>query len=46
MAYSFVALGSGCELTLTHEGVLPDDAPRTESGWAGLLDGLAATAFR
>lgn len=33
---------TGCDLTLTHEGVLPDYADRTRSGWAGILDGLAA----
>ena len=35
--------GSGCELTLTHEDVLPDWAGRTEAGWTMLLDALAAT---
>jgi uncharacterized protein YndB with AHSA1/START domain len=35
--------GTGCELTLTHEGVLPDYAERTEKGWGMILDGLAAT---
>ena len=35
-------LGTGCELTLTQEGVLPDWASRTESGWKAILDGLAA----
>lgn len=34
---------TGCELTLTHEGVLPDYAERTEMGWGMILDGLAAT---
>lgn len=38
-----VALGTGCELTLTHERVLPDYSSRTQAGWAGILDGLAAT---
>jgi len=33
--------GSGCELALTHEGVLPDYASRTEGGWSMILDGLA-----
>ena len=33
-------VGTGCELTLTHEGVLPDWASRTESGWKMILDGL------
>lgn len=32
---------SGCELTLTHEGVLPEYADRTQAGWNGILDGLA-----
>jgi uncharacterized protein YndB with AHSA1/START domain len=31
----------GCELTLTHEGVLPDYAEKTEQGWDMILDGLA-----
>jgi uncharacterized protein YndB with AHSA1/START domain len=35
--------GTGCELTLTHEGALPDFAGQTEKGWGMLLDGLAAT---
>jgi uncharacterized protein YndB with AHSA1/START domain len=38
-----VRQGAGCELTLTHEGVLPDYASRTEAGWTGILDRLAAT---
>jgi uncharacterized protein YndB with AHSA1/START domain len=38
-----VPQGAGCELTLTHEGVLPDYASRTEAGWTGILDRLAAT---
>jgi uncharacterized protein YndB with AHSA1/START domain len=37
-----VPLGSGCELTLTHEGVLPDYAPRVQHGWTTVLDGLAS----
>ncbi len=32
----------GCMLVLTHEGVLADYASRTEQGWKGILDGLAA----
>jgi uncharacterized protein YndB with AHSA1/START domain len=39
-----VAQASGCELTLTHEGVHPDYASRTESGWATILESLARTA--
>jgi len=34
--------GSGCELTLTQEGVLPDYASRTRTGWTTILEGLAA----
>jgi uncharacterized protein YndB with AHSA1/START domain len=33
-------LASGCELTLTHEGVLPDYAAQTEQGWGMILEGL------
>jgi uncharacterized protein YndB with AHSA1/START domain len=29
--------GAGCELTLTHEQVLPDWAEQTEEGWGMLL---------
>jgi uncharacterized protein YndB with AHSA1/START domain len=36
-------LGKGCELTLTHEGVLPDWASKTKEGWTKILAGLAAT---
>jgi len=32
----------GCELTLTHEGVLPDYAERTDGGWKRILETLAA----
>jgi uncharacterized protein YndB with AHSA1/START domain len=42
VSIDIVSSGSGCELTLTHEGVLPDYASRTESGWAGILRGLDA----
>lgn len=41
-----VPLDTGCELTLTHEGVLPEYASRTESGWTGILDGLASAPSR
>jgi uncharacterized protein YndB with AHSA1/START domain len=33
---------AGCELTLTHEGVLEEWASSTEAGWKSILDGLAA----
>ena len=38
-----VPAGEACDLTLTHDGVYPEYASRTESGWAGILEGLAAS---
>jgi uncharacterized protein YndB with AHSA1/START domain len=38
--------GAGCDLTLTHEGVWPDYASRTQQGWEMILDGLAGTVNR
>jgi uncharacterized protein YndB with AHSA1/START domain len=38
-----VPLVSGCELTLTHVGVQPEYASRTEAGWIGILEALAGT---
>ena len=35
-------LPTGCELTLTHEGVLPEWLDRTREGWGMILDGLSA----
>ncbi len=35
--------GSGCELALTHVGVQPEYASRTEAGWMEILGGLAWT---
>lgn len=43
VAVDITPVGTGCELTLTHEGVLPDWASRTESGWKMILDGLDET---
>jgi uncharacterized protein YndB with AHSA1/START domain len=37
------AEASGCQLTLTHDGVWADYETRTTQGWNMLLDGLAAT---
>ena len=34
-------LDSGCELTLTHKGVLPEWLEQTKSGWALILGKLA-----
>jgi uncharacterized protein YndB with AHSA1/START domain len=35
-------LPTGCELTLTHEGVLPEWLERGREGWGKILDGQAA----
>jgi len=35
-----VPAGTGCALTLTHEGVLPNYADRSEAGWTGILGAL------
>ena len=35
-----VPLDSGCELTLTHEGVLPEWKEKSVEGWTMILDGL------
>ncbi|WP_372785763.1 SRPBCC domain-containing protein [Phenylobacterium sp.] len=37
----FAPSGSGCELTLTHQGVFEAYVKQTQSGWAMILDGLA-----
>ena len=34
--------GSGCELVLTHEGVLPDYGEQTTQGWGMILGNLEA----
>ena len=36
-----VTKGTGCELTLTHEGVLPEWLESGRNGWKMLLDNLA-----
>ena len=36
-----VPAGTGCSLTLVHEGVLPEWASQTEQGWRDLLAALA-----
>jgi hypothetical protein len=33
---------TGCELTLTHEGVLPDYCERTRLGWGKILGSLSS----
>jgi uncharacterized protein YndB with AHSA1/START domain len=35
-------LDSGCELTLSHEGVFPEYEERTAEGWSKILAGLAS----
>ncbi len=40
VSLDIVPVGKGCELTLTHEDVLPEWASRTQEGWAMILDGL------
>jgi uncharacterized protein YndB with AHSA1/START domain len=39
-----VSLDGGCELTLTHDGVLPEYEARTVEGWSSILGALAAIA--
>jgi uncharacterized protein YndB with AHSA1/START domain len=36
-------IGGGCELVLTHRGVLAEYRERTEGGWTGILEGLATS---
>jgi uncharacterized protein YndB with AHSA1/START domain len=43
VSIDIVPTGDGCELTLTHQGVLPQWADRTREGWSKLLAALAAT---
>jgi len=40
VSIEIVPRGNGCELTLTHEGVLPEYADRTQGGWSKILGGL------
>jgi uncharacterized protein YndB with AHSA1/START domain len=40
---ALVARGTGTELTLTHEGVLPEYSERTQKGWTAISDAVAAT---
>jgi uncharacterized protein YndB with AHSA1/START domain len=41
VAIDLAPAGTGCVLTLTHDGVLPDYAKRTEAGWTAILGELA-----
>jgi uncharacterized protein YndB with AHSA1/START domain len=40
VALDFAAIAGGCEVTLTHEGVLPDWEAQTREGWGMILAGL------
>ncbi len=40
VALAFRPLGDGCEVTLTHDGVLEGFAERTADGWGGILERL------
>ncbi len=42
VSIDIVPAGSGCELTLTHEHVLPEWIDRTRQGWTMILDSLAS----
>lgn len=41
-----VPAAGGCDLTLTHEAVLPEWLDRTRQGWTAILDGLASSLQR
>jgi uncharacterized protein YndB with AHSA1/START domain len=41
-----VPVATGCELTLVHESVPPDQARRIEGRWAGMLYGLGTILAR
>ena len=41
-----VARGSGCELTLTHDGILEDYTRQTEHGWTTILASLEKTLIQ
>lgn len=40
VALDFAVVPGGCEITLTHEGVLPEYRERTGEGWGRILAGL------
>jgi hypothetical protein len=44
VAIDIAPAGAGCDLTLVHEGVLPEYQERTQSGWTAILDALAANS--
>ena len=40
VSIEIVPQGTGCQLTLTHQGVLPEWRDATQTGWTGILDRL------
>ena len=40
VALDFAAVDGGCEVTLSHEGVLPEYEAQTREGWGTILAGL------
>ena len=46
MTIDIAATASGCDLTLTHDGVLPEYIERTKGGWAAILGALATELDR
>jgi uncharacterized protein YndB with AHSA1/START domain len=44
VSVDIVPVDGGCELTLTHRGVLPEYEQATQGGWNGILEGLARLA--
>jgi uncharacterized protein YndB with AHSA1/START domain len=43
VSIDIVAAGSGCDLTLTHEGVLPEWESPTQQGWGMILGQLTTS---
>ncbi|MDP3174301.1 MAG: SRPBCC domain-containing protein [Phenylobacterium sp.] len=41
VSFEITPAGAGCNLALTHEGVLPDYETQTAEGWTRILDALA-----
>ena len=46
VSVEIVPAKAGCEVTLVHEGVPPDQASRIEGRWAGMLYGLGTLLGR
>jgi len=43
VSIDIVPARTGCELTLVHEGVLPEYETRVQSGWSEIVSGLTAS---